>query len=76
VSRSTVRVRLAAIVTSVVALVVGTAPLASSDPAHDTKGLTVAGRPNVEPQYPGAKPGTGPPAKNECPMFQATFKVL
>jgi len=73
VSRSTAPARFAAIATSVVALVVGAAPLASAAPTPDPRGLTLgAQQPTEVSQFQVAKSVTGRLAKSDPALLKRT----
>ena len=71
-SRSTVPARLAALLTSVVALVVGSAPLSSADPTPDTSRFTVGAQPTLASQLTVAKSVTGRLAKSDPAVLKRT----
>ena len=72
-SRSTAPARFAAIATSVVALVVGTAPLSSAASGPDPSGLAVAAeQPTLVSQFTVAKSVTGRLAKSDPALLKRT----
>ena len=72
-SRSTAPARFAAIATSVVALVVGTAPLASAATGPDPSGFTLAAQqPTLASQFTVAKSVTGRLAKSDPALLKRT----
>ena len=71
-SRSTFPARFAAVVTCVVALIVGSAPLSTAAPSPDTSRFTVGPQPTLASQFTVAKSVTGRLAKSDPALLART----